>query len=138
MIISDCWKAYSNLQKEGYTHKVINHSENFVHPVDAEVHTQNIKRLWRDVKEWVKRPGIRHSFLRQYLGRYLFLRNCGEGSEVHNFLRQAAQLYVPQAERPSQQETSAGAPVPSFSDESSSDSEEDDPAEAAGPSSRRH
>ncbi len=112
VIISDCWKAYSNLGKEGYTHKVINHSENFVDPQDKEVHTQNIERLWRDIKEWVKRPGIRPTFLRQYLGRYLFLRNCEGGTEVHQFLSEAARLYPPQSERALQQR-SGGAPVPS-------------------------
>ena len=29
-IISDCWKAYTNLEKYGYTHKTLNHSEEFV------------------------------------------------------------------------------------------------------------
>ena len=28
--ISDCWKVYTNLEKCGYTHKTVNHSEEFV------------------------------------------------------------------------------------------------------------
>lgn len=29
-IISDCWKAYCNLEKHGYTHWAVNHSKEFV------------------------------------------------------------------------------------------------------------
>lgn len=29
-IISDCWKAYCNLEKHGYTHWTVNHSKEFV------------------------------------------------------------------------------------------------------------
>lgn len=31
-IVSDCWKAYSNLAKYGYIHKTVNHSIEFVSP----------------------------------------------------------------------------------------------------------
>ena len=30
IIVSDCWKAYVNLDKYGYTHKTVNHSVEFV------------------------------------------------------------------------------------------------------------
>lgn len=48
-------------------YKVIYRSGNFTVPPHSVVHTQNIERLWRDVNEWVKCPGIRSTFLRQYL-----------------------------------------------------------------------
>ena len=44
LIISDSWRAYTELNCLDYTHKVINHSENFVCPDDKEVHTQTIER----------------------------------------------------------------------------------------------
>ena len=44
LIISDSWRAYTKLNCLDYTHKVINHSENFVCPHDKEVHTQTIER----------------------------------------------------------------------------------------------
>ena len=56
------------------------------------VHTRNIERLWRELKEWVKRPGIRSNFLHQYLARYLFLKAHGKQS-FHRFLIQAGKLY---------------------------------------------
>ena len=27
VMISDCWKAYCNLEKHGYTHRTVNHSQ---------------------------------------------------------------------------------------------------------------
>ena len=132
--MSDSWRAYWNLSKENYTHKVINHSENFVDPSDSEVHTQNIERLWRDIKEWVRRPGIKSTFLRQYISRYLFLRSSEGGREVHNFLKQVTRLYPPQ-QLQSTPQSIGGAPVFSLSDESSDD-DDNNVSEAAGPSWR--
>ena len=45
IIISDAWKAYAKLSEYDYTHQVINHSENFVNPLNKNIHTQNIERL---------------------------------------------------------------------------------------------
>ena len=95
IIVSDRWGAYHTLKDHGYTHYMINHSEHFVDPADCEIHTQNIERLWRDVKEWVKRPGIRSRFLYQYLARYLFVKDQDEESLLHHFFLQAARLYPP-------------------------------------------
>ena len=92
IIVSDKWKAYSNLNREGYTHWSINHSEEFVAADDERVHTQNIERLWRDLKEWAKRPGNVKRHVQQYLARYLFVKNFGKNS-LHEFLRQDALLY---------------------------------------------
>ena len=96
VIISDQWGAYKTLKNLGYTHYSINHCENFVDVADSNIHTQNIERLWRDVKEWVKRPGIKSKYLFQYLARYLFLTSHEEESRLHHFLIQAARLYPPQ------------------------------------------
>ncbi|XP_027218228.1 uncharacterized protein [Penaeus vannamei] len=62
VIVSDGWSAYRTISKHGYEHQVINHTEHFVNPENPEIHTQNIERLWRDVKEWSKRPGNRQEF----------------------------------------------------------------------------
>ena len=76
IIISDQWGAYHRLHERGYTRYT----------------TQCIERLWRDLKEWVKRPGIRSNFLHQYLARYLFVKAHGSES-FHHFLLCAAKLY---------------------------------------------
>ena len=98
VIYSDSWGAYRGLRELGYEHSSVNHSENFVDPGDKAVHTQNIERLWRDVKEWVKRPGIRAKYLHQYLARYLFISSNQENA-VHAFFVQAAKMYPPQGDR---------------------------------------
>ena len=99
VIISDKWRAYNKLAELGYVHKTINHSDNFVDPDDPTVHTQNIERLWRDVKEWMKRPGNRSVYFRQYLSRYLFIRKYPKDQVLHYFFKTASLLDPPQGER---------------------------------------
>lgn len=66
VIYSDSWHAYSKLCDEGYTHYMINHQEHFVDPKNPNIHTQNIERLWLDLKQWTKRPGLRSEYFKQY------------------------------------------------------------------------
>ncbi|KFD48891.1 hypothetical protein M513_10254 [Trichuris suis] len=49
-VISDYWGGYRRLSREDYTHLRVNHSINFVHPDDPEVHTQSVESLWAQVK----------------------------------------------------------------------------------------
>ena len=51
-IISDCWKAYCNLEKHGYTHRTVNHSIEFVN--DSGDSTNKMEGHWRHAK--VKMP----------------------------------------------------------------------------------
>ena len=44
-IVSDEWKAYKGLNKEGYIHYEVNHTENFVNPKNG-MHSQLIECLW--------------------------------------------------------------------------------------------
>ncbi|CAL4120768.1 unnamed protein product, partial [Meganyctiphanes norvegica] len=97
ILYSDKWKAYS-LNKEGYIHKTVNCTNNIVHPKDLSVHIQCIKRLLRDTKEWVRGPGFRKQYLKEYISRYLFIRQCRKGEELHNFLIETAKLYKAQSE----------------------------------------
>ena len=100
IIFSDCWGAYtglSDLEGFNYRHFTINHSTNFVHEENKNIHTQNIERLWRDVKEWCKRPSIRAKWLEKYLARYLFKTSAD--SVWHQFWTIAAALYPPGSDR---------------------------------------
>ncbi|XP_068219505.1 uncharacterized protein [Palaemon carinicauda] len=50
IIYSDSWRGYNKISESGYTHFQVNHSENFVDPNNPNIHTQNIERLWLDIK----------------------------------------------------------------------------------------
>ena len=128
VIISDGWSAYNTIGNEGYTHKVVNHSENFVDPDDPSVHTQTIERLWRDVKEWCKRPGIRFEYFEQYFARYLFIKKYrSKNLAFHRFFLAAANLYQPLGNRaenhPAYPVDRAAGPDDHFG----ADSDDDDP-----------
>lgn len=97
-VYSDSWRAYNSLGEEGYRHWCVNHSVNFVDPIDKEIHTQNVERMWRDVKAYIRRPGIRPKYMKQYIARYLFLKNF-KNQALHHLLVEAAKLYPPQSDR---------------------------------------
>ena len=81
------WGAYRGLGEiNNYTHKVINHSKHFVDPEDRTIHTQNIERLWWDIKEWSRRPAVHSKYLHQYLARYLFVTGTEEKIYSIHFL----------------------------------------------------
>ena len=69
---------------------MINRSEEFV---KGHIQTQNVERMWRDLKEWCARPGIKVQFLRQYLARYLFIKAHEKEDRLCAFIKQCAQLY---------------------------------------------
>ena len=48
-ILSDCWKAYDNLENEGFEHFKVNHSINFVDRTTG-AHTNGIESTWRHAK----------------------------------------------------------------------------------------
>ena len=55
-IYSDCWKAYSPLNKEGFSHLTVNHSINFVDP-ETGTHTNTIESTWRALKKSLPKHG---------------------------------------------------------------------------------
>jgi hypothetical protein len=75
-IISDGWAAYSALEDlDGcfYKHSVVNHSENFVDPADASVHTQRIENCWMHLKRFLRSKGTNrgpHNW--EYVCEFLF------------------------------------------------------------------
>ena len=52
IIYSHEWGAYSSLEglPEGYTHKTVNHSKNFVDP-ETGAHTQTVELMWGNCKK---------------------------------------------------------------------------------------
>lgn len=75
-IISDGWRAYGNLGnlRGGiYIHDTINHTENFVDPDDATVHTQHIENTWMRVKRQIRRRfGTSVDLFPTYLAEFMW------------------------------------------------------------------
>lgn len=74
IIHSDKWRAmYDSLCNDtNYTHKIVNHSVNFVNP-ETGVNTQNIERFWRDMRaKKIPSYGIRNYHHTHHLAEYLF------------------------------------------------------------------
>ena len=77
-ILSDCWKAYHSLKSEGYIHRTVNHSIEFV--TDKGVHTNNIESRWNAVKKSLPRYGttkvLYYSYFAEYCIRRKFVDNA--------------------------------------------------------------
>ena len=71
-ILSDCWRPYDQLEKEGFAHESVNHSIEFVS--ETGVHTQTIESTWRAVKRTLPSSGGRPEMLDSYLAEFLFRR----------------------------------------------------------------
>ena len=46
-ILSDCWRAYSSLNPEGFTNLMVNHSVNFMDP-DSGAHANTIEFIAKE------------------------------------------------------------------------------------------
>jgi transposase len=73
-VVTDGWRGYLQLRRLGYTHHTINHSRKFVNALNPTVHTNNIERLWRDLKEKVP-SGLGLERLEIWIKEYEILRN---------------------------------------------------------------
>ncbi|KAB0801581.1 hypothetical protein PPYR_03767, partial [Photinus pyralis] len=90
--ISDCWKAYDCLGEEGFRLLTVNHSYVFVDP-ETGSHTQNIERLWRDVRGGVPRYGRKAGHMVEYLAEFMLKRLVPSADRLHPFMQAAATLY---------------------------------------------
>ena len=68
-IYSDCWKAYSSLNKEGFSHLTVNHSINFVDP-ETGTHTNTIESTWRALKKSLPKHGTTKGLYDTYFAQY--------------------------------------------------------------------
>ena len=67
-IVSDCWKAYVNLEKHGYIHKTVNHSMEFVN--EEGFHTNKIEGHWRQMKAKLPTHGRKKDHYSSYLAEF--------------------------------------------------------------------
>lgn len=73
-IMTDCWRGYSRPNEIGHTHQTVNHSVNFVDAENPTIHTQNIERLWRSMKEELRCINTYQDVIKQ-VNRFV-LKNC--------------------------------------------------------------
>ncbi|XP_045112256.1 uncharacterized protein LOC123505164 [Portunus trituberculatus] len=59
-------------------------------------HTHTIRELWQDLKDWVRRPGMRSEYLKEYISRFLFIRHHKE-QHLHHFFTEVAHYFPPHA-----------------------------------------
>jgi len=78
-IHTDCWKGYIDLDKHGYVHKTVNHSENFVDP-ETGAHTQNIESSWRWMRRHLSR-GAHQENIAEHLCEFLWRRRVRKLNE---------------------------------------------------------
>ncbi|KAI4293323.1 hypothetical protein PAPHI01_2597 [Pancytospora philotis] len=72
-VASDMWWAYQNLSRKlGLEHRTVNHSLNFVNPVDG-THTQMIESYWGRQKDWIREmKGHQRVRLADYLIEFMW------------------------------------------------------------------
>ena len=70
IIHSDCWKSYSCLEAEGYSHFTVNHSKEFA---DSETgaHTQTIESTWHALKSSLPKSGTQKQLYDGYFWEYV-------------------------------------------------------------------
>ena len=92
-IYSDGWSAYNCLSEHGFIHGEVLHNQEFLNAEDPTLHTQTLERMWRDLKEWTKFPGMLMKHLRQYVSRWYFLRDRPTSEALHDYLIQVGHTY---------------------------------------------
>ena len=92
VILSDKFSPYFTLNNIGYTHLMVNHSENFVDP-HTEAHMNTTEGVWNAVKKKLKRMcGTFKHQLPSYLDEFNWQRvYLGERFEM--MLQHIAELY---------------------------------------------
>ena len=75
-IISDEWGSYARIGSQGFVHKTVNHSRNFVDPDHPEIHTQTIESLWNKLKAFLRKKGLTYrAKLDEYLAEFFYREN---------------------------------------------------------------
>uniref|UniRef100_A0A914YHK4 ISXO2-like transposase domain-containing protein n=1 Tax=Panagrolaimus superbus TaxID=310955 RepID=A0A914YHK4_9BILA len=95
IIISDCWAAYATLGQlpEGYIHRTVNHSENFVDPVTG-VHTNTIESLWQKFKLRHKVDyGTNRDLIMEYMNEFLWKKDRAYKDLFHDFWKLVVAKY---------------------------------------------
>lgn len=103
LIVSDCWKGYVNLDKWGYTHETVNHSQTFKDPVTG-AHTNTIEGLWSLIKSEFRSKHHRNvdNLLDSYFAEFMWRRKykSRKSERFSAFLEGIKKVYPPQEKDP--------------------------------------
>jgi hypothetical protein len=89
--MTDGWPAYCGIKDlpDGYEHYVVNHSENFVNPEDADVHIQGVESLHQKLKHRHKNEyGTARTKLVSYIEEFLWRRVFNGPDVFYHFWHQ--------------------------------------------------
>lgn len=70
-IHTDKWGGYVDLNRLGFRHLTVNHRRNFVDP-DTGAYTQTIEAVWKHLKGFLPKAGIRAANIQLYLAEFLY------------------------------------------------------------------
>lgn len=88
-IISDQWASYRGIASSGvFEHATVNHSRNFVSPLDPSVHTQNVESLWSQVKRKLRiQYGTSSDLFESYFFEFIVRKRCKkENFNMFNYM----------------------------------------------------
>lgn len=71
----------SKLEQWNYIHKFVNHSITFVNEIFEDTHTNNIERLWRTVKEHIRKHKTRSLYM-LCIGRFYFHKSLERNAQL--------------------------------------------------------
>ena len=91
-IYTDMWKAYDSLDRCGYVHGTVNHSQNFVDPVTG-VHTNSIEGTWTHAKRKLKNHGTSDDLFGSYLVEYMWRRRYGKETPFAHLINHITTIY---------------------------------------------
>jgi transposase-like protein len=84
-VVTDGWRGYNNIANIDngiYAHDVVIHQENFVNPLNSDIHTQNVESMWNRMKRFMRR--INNTSSRHLFPSYVseFMWRCSIGDNV--------------------------------------------------------
>lgn len=98
VIVSDCWKAYTNLDEYGYTHSTVNHSKEFVN--DQSLNTNKMEGQWRQTKGKCPPFGVRKHHFSSHLAECIWRHIHREEDLFEVFSNDVKKIYSPTVAKP--------------------------------------
>ena len=92
-IHTDEWKSYARLNRQGFVHRSVNHSIQFVNPLNG-AHTQSIECTWAHAKKKYKRMhGTSKPLFGTYLIEFMWRKKFGKDTPFTMFMNCISSVY---------------------------------------------